>query len=506
MSEPDLKSLRIDAEAARPRRPIAPRVLAGLVIVLLGAVTVTFVYPLIRPTRAVRTAPVRAAAADESGPAAAVATGAGQIAAEAVGWVEPEPFATIVRPLVAGRIRTLDVLEGQRVTAGETVLATLESAALTAAAERTAATVRERETELAVKQAELQKARDHRDQHAEHRTLLAQAHLALAARQRTLADAEGRARELTAKARAADATREAHEKLAAAGTKNAVALERAVAESVAADAAAAAAVRSAEAAALESAAAERIVALHQELIDRPVDLDNAVLVAEAAVGHAEGRLALARTELTIAERELGWAERVLAPVDGIVLRLIAAPGHTTGPGGEGIVALYDAARLQARIDVPLDSVAGVHVGQTVELSSEITGTATVRGEVLRIQHETDLLKNTLQVKVRLIDPPELWRPETLCRARFLGRPRPAGSGGDGGQGNHGDGAFLVPKDAVQNGSVFVIDPTRGVARGIAVEVVGEQNGAAIVRGDLSVTQKLILDPVTAGEAVQEQTR
>lgn len=500
MSEPDLKSLRIDAEAARPRRPIAPRLLAGLVIVLLGAVTVTFVYPLIRPTRAVRTAPVRAAAVDNGGSAAIA--GPGQIAAEAVGWVEPDPFATIVRPLVAGRIRTLDVLEGQRVTAGETVLATLESAALTAAAERTAATVREREAELAVKQAELQKARDHRDQHAEHRTLLAQARLALAARQRTLADAEGRARELTAKARAADATREAHEKLAAAGTKNAVALERVVAESAAADAAAAAAVRSAEAAALESAAAERIVALHRELIDRPVDLDNAVLVAAAAVGHAEGRLALARTELTIAERELGWAERVLAPVDGIVLRLIAAPGHTTGPGGEGIVALYDAARLQARIDVPLDSVAGVHVGQTVELSSEITGTATVRGEVLRIQHETDLLKNTLQVKVRLVDPPELWRPETLCRARFLGRPRPAGSG----DGDHGDGAFLVPKDAVQNGSVFVIDPTRGVARGIAVEVVGEQNGAAIVRGDLSVTQKLILDPVTAGEAVQEQTR
>jgi hypothetical protein len=201
---------------------------------------------------------------------------------------------------------------------------------------------------------------------------------------------------------------------------------------------------------------------------------------------------------------------VKAPVSGIVMKLLAAPGQPVGPEGgsmpepgqpfapEGgaLVAIYDPARLQARVDVPLASMQGVRAGQDVELRSEVLGSRVTKGVVLRIQRESDLLKNTLQVKVKLTDPDPLLRPETLCRARFLAVP--------GEQASAAPQLFLVPKGAVREGAVFVVDPTEGRARRVPVEGAGEEGGDAVVRGALSVTHRVILDPVEDGDRVKER--
>ena len=94
-------------------------------------------------------------------------------------------------------------------------------------------------------------------------------------------------------------------------------------------------------------------------------------------------------------------------------------------------------------------------------------------------------------------PPPLLRPETLCRARFLASP----SGSDG-AGPRRIAAFVVPADAIRDGRVFVWDPASGVVRGRAIEVVGEHEGGRIVRGDLSPTQRVVLDSVEEGETVK----
>ena len=116
------------------------------------------------------------------------------------------------------------------------------------------------------------------------------------------------------------------------------------------------------------------------------------------------------------------------------------------------------------------------------------------------QHVTDLLKNTLQVKVRLEAPPAIWRPETLCRARFfrgldLDAAQPAKAAAT---------VFLVPKSTIRDGRVYVIEPAHGVARAIPVTVVGEDGDLAIVGGELSVTQRVIREAVADGEAVEEK--
>jgi RND family efflux transporter MFP subunit len=261
-------------------------------------------------------------------------------------------------------------------------------------------------------------------------------------------------------------------------------------------AAAAVTAREADARATESELAEAVerLVIATDLLKDPRGLDGAVKKARAAVQLQDANLGLAKTDLEIAERELAWAT-VKAPVDGVVMKLLAAPGQPVGPEEEGLVSIYDPKRLQARVDVPLASMAGVREGQEVEIRSEVVGGRVTKGVVLRVQRESDLLKNTLQVKVRLVDPDPLLRPETLCRARFL-----AVAGEEAAQGPQ---LFLVPKDAVRDGAVFVIDPTEGRARRIAVERVGDEGGDAVVKGALSVTHRVILDPVAEGDRVKE---
>ena len=169
-----------------------------------------------------------------------------------------------------------------------------------------------------------------------------------------------------------------------------------------------------------------------------------------------------------------------------------------GHGQKGVVALYDPKKLRARIDIPIDSLQGIIPGQEVEVTSEAIGNQVVKGVVQRFQHETDMLKNTLQVKIELLDPPALLRPETLCRARFLTN-------------NEDDeqevlAVFRVPKPALQDGRVYVFDPSSNTARAVPVEVLGEDGDDRIVRGDLSPTQRVVTEPVTDGEAIRAKSQ
>jgi HlyD family secretion protein len=380
----------------------------------------------------------------------------------------------------------------------ETVLATLESAELQAAYERAQAAVTERGVAYEAASAAHGEALARSAQNAENRRAVAAARVAMAEADMRLAAANGMRERTQAEARGAAAALAAQEQLQAAGTSNTVALERARAAAAAAEASAASAAREAGAAEVIRSSALLAQVLAEELATTPVDLNWAVRRAFLEVDRARAAQGTARTELTIATRELRWAEQVKAPCNGVVLRLLASPGAETGPTGEGILVLYDPATLRARIDVPLGSLQGIVAGQDVELRSEVTGNLSVRGVVQRIQHESDLLKNTLQVKVELIDAPPLWRPETLCRARFLGAENAARSAPEA--------AFLVPKEAVRNGHVFVFDPRGSIARAVSITTVREDADGVVVRGALSTTQRVIVTATTDGERVQEESR
>lgn len=493
MSNVDLSALRIDdSQAVVPKRPLGPRLLVLSVLALAVAVAATFLVPILWPARAVRMAAVQPASYATS--TAAIGN------MEAVGWVEADPFTITVRPLVSGHLETLDVLEGARVKAGETVIGRMTSAALLAAVDRTTAELHEHEAERAASGAKQVLATERLKQNADAELRTQEAETKLAAIRTKVKTAEARLQQTAAEADSAAAQSKAQQILQEAGNSFPVALERARADAKAAAAAAEASRAERDGLQREHDEQRSLLELCKEFAADPVDLRGAVAIADADLSRTKAVVAKARVELQIAERELDWAT-VRAPIDGVVLRLESEPGDMVGHGEKGIVVLYDPKKLRARIDVPIDSLAGIREGQAVEVTSDAIGDVIVKGVVQRLQHETDMLKNTLQVKIGLIDPPALLRPETLCRARFLAPTTSETSGAA-----KVTTAWCIPKAAVQDGRIYLFDPKNRTAREVAVEVLGEDGDATIVRGDLSPTHRVVIEPVSNGEAIQEATQ
>jgi multidrug efflux pump subunit AcrA (membrane-fusion protein) len=123
----DLEVLRRTPAAVEPPRRGA-RVAVGAVVVLGALAWAAFLLRDVwSPPRAVRTARVVV----ETGGAGRAAT-----VFDATGWVEPDPFPIQVRPLVDGVVERFEVVEGDVVKAGETVLARLRNVDLEAEVEK----------------------------------------------------------------------------------------------------------------------------------------------------------------------------------------------------------------------------------------------------------------------------------------------------------------------------------------------------------------------------------
>jgi HlyD family secretion protein len=489
MSNVDLSALHIDEQTpAVPKQPWGPRLLVLGLCALIITVAATFLVPIVWPPRAVRMAAISLAAT--------IGQESKSTSTEAVGWVEADPFPVIVRPLVNGHVEWINVLEGAVVHAHETVIATLISADLMAADERARAALAESRTLEERAKANHLLAVERLAQNAEALLRVQSAETQLSAINTKLFAAKAHDQELAALATSASAHLKAQMRLRDAGQSYPVALERARAEADAAKANIQANKVTIEGLLKEQTAQTNQLELCKQLAADPVDLRGAAAIANAELSTANAVAEKAWVDLNIAKRELEWAN-VRSPIDGIVLRLEAQPGDMVGHGEKGILALYDPKKLRARIDVPIDSLRGIRPGQEVEVTSEAIGNQVVKGTVQRFQHETDLLKNTLQVKIGLVDPPALLRPETLCRARFLttnpeGEPKTIS-------------AFRVPTAAVQGNLIYVFDPKRSTARAINIEVLRADGDESIVRGDLSPTQRVVIELVADGEAIREQT-
>lgn len=205
----------------------------------------------------------------------------------------------------------------------------------------------------------------------------------------------------------------------------------------------------------------------------------------AAVAVDQAKLSLERT-------------RILAPISGRVLRLAAAPGQKKmllmdDPDSSTIAVLYDPAKLQVRVDVPLADAAKLGVGQKAQVRCSLLPDKAFKGEVTRITGEADLQRNTLQAKVRVIDPVDQLRPEMLCRVEFLsmgGSAIPGGSGGGG-----GTLATWIPQAAVDGDSVWICDPeSKRVAKRTVQAGSETREGMLRINEGLRPGEQVILSP------------
>ena len=398
------------------RRRSLPAWLVPVVLVLAFAGVFAFVFAdRLLPSKQVEVAPVILLAdierdgghSAESAPEDRAADEveldySGEMLFQAAGWLEPDPLPIRATALVDGVVEEVFVLEGEEVKKGQ-VLAQLIS----------------EDSEIHLEAAE----RKHEQTVAEHHMHLANIP-AVSAEAASLLEqvksAEARLDELVDKRSRLDRL--------SAGT---VSEQEMTAARLAVDA------QEAKVASLKSDRAAVLARL--EAINVQSSVFDA-MIAAAKVSIADKKLALERTKIP-------------SPVDGVVLELKAAPGQKKmlgmdDPDSATIAVLFERGKLQARVDVPLADARGLVPGQAAIITSDFLPNAEFKGVVSRIVGSADLQRNTLQAKVRVIDPDPRLRPEMLCRVKFL-----AGAGTDSplaaqARGGAGDRAVMAPLDCL----------------------------------------------------------
>lgn len=415
----DLSQLAIDRPAAPPprgksrRRWVARYVVPAAILLGFFGLLIAAAGARLLPAQPVTVVPVIVTRAEVQQ--------AGTALFQAAGWIEPRPTAIHVAALAPGVVEELLVVEGQQVDRGQPIARLIDVDAKLA--------VRQAEAALATRRGELRRAEA--ELQAATQRLANPVHLQvqLADARNFLAGAESELAELpflieSAEARLRYAERNLEGKRAAESAVSGRILQQAESEHLAARA------ELGELQQREPIARRRAEALQDKvdalkrqlelLIEETGQEQEAKAKVEAATAlYEEAQLAVEIAELTL-ERTT-----VRSPISGRVLRLVASPGTqmmgvdaTAGSGSSTVVEMYDPKRLQVRADVRLEDVPLVQAGQPVEIATA-SSSELIRGRVLLATSTASVQKNTLEVKVELIDPPSTVRPEMLVAATFL---------------------------------------------------------------------------------------
>jgi HlyD family secretion protein len=453
------------ATVPMPARRLATRLL--LPLLLLAAMAALLLWSLreeLAPLVEVEAQPVAVRSVEVS--IASLPDGAAAI--QAPGWIGADPFSVHVSALVEGIVASVLALEGDLVAAGQ-VVATLVDDEFRLA-------LRSAEAEVAVRRAAVASAEaQRRAAERERQTLVdptrrsagAEADAAAAQALIDAADAELAAAE--AALHLVEDELQRTERLVRDGHASEAGLARLAlrVEHARATTRAAEAARRAAAAGAAAAKAERTAA--QQALDLAIREDLALESAHAALAAAHSLLAAAEVAADTARLRLARTE-VRTPIAGVVMELLAAPGaplSAMGPHGADILHVYDPTRLVVRADIPLAEAARVGVGQGAEITVDLLPDRIFRGEVARLVHRADVAKNTLPVKVRILDPDPRLKPDMLARVRIL----PAAERGRG-----TTTRVYLPSSAIDGDEVVVVAGLRdgrGVAERRRVAVEGE---------------------------------
>jgi len=426
---------------------------------------------------------------------------------QAAGWVEPRPTPVTVSALAPGVIEDLLVIEGQQVEKGEAVARLIDADANLALAEAKA-----RHT---MQEAEVRRA--------EGNLIAAKTNLAMpVSQQAALADAEAMMSQVqrerdnlpfavkAARTRQQLAAENVRRKEAAGDAITGRVLREAQAEL----ATASNAVRELEAreptlkAQLESLRQKK-AALAQKL--KLLSEEKRVL-ADAEANLAVMKARLQQTRVAVETAELRLQRMVVrSPISGRVLSVQSRPGQRLSginphseQGSSSVVSLYDPAMLQIRVDVRLEDVPQVLIGQPALIETAVLANP-IQGEVISVTTLADIQKNTLQVKVAVIDPPEVIKPEMLGKVTFLAPPSPVAQG----EGDESPLRLFVPQSLVASGeqgtTVWLANLTTGIAQQRSIEIASgsTDSGLVEVTSGLQPTDKLI---VAGRESVADGTR
>ena len=450
------------------------------------------------PAVDVRVVPVVVRTGTVSDGAGGSGGGGGAGTVQAPGWVEPDPYPIAVTALADGVVEEVLVLEGEAVKKGQVVARMVSEDARIALAKAEAAVV-QREGELRKYESMHEAAQAEWDNPVE-RTR------AVAAGEAMLAESEAELERLPSVIAAEQARVEeledASRRLEKSAAVNAASQSELVQTKLKLEAQRAVlASTKAGKPVLEAKVRQQRAALTAAKQNAKLRITERQTLAEAQASVTQAAAALDEAKAARDEAKLRLQRmEIRSPADGVVMSRHVEPGstmmlNTDNAKSAHAVRLYDPAKLQVRVDVPLADAAKVSVGQKAKVVVGVLPDRTFDGVVTRVVPEADIQRNTLQVKVRINDPAPELRPEMLARVRFA-EPARATTGPADGTVATSQQVFapesLLLQRTDDKARVWVVD--RGRSQAVLREVTlgsGRADGWVAVRDGLRPGEELI---------------
>jgi HlyD family secretion protein len=219
----------------------------------------------------------------------------------------------------------------------------------------------------------------------------------------------------------------------------------------------------------------------------------------AAVEEAQGILDLMNVNL---------ANTVIrAPIDGTVLDRNVEIGEyvTTGFVGEGgakgyVVSLADLSDLRVELDISQNDFNKITADSICTVTTDAYPDRKYQGKVDQISPEANRQKATILVKVKILNPDELLRPDMNATVSFI-HPVAATQPGAPSQ----TASVFIPASAVRDGNVLVVEDGKAAQRSVQV---GPENGGNVrIAKGLSAGDLVIVNPpadLQAGRNVNAQ--
>lgn len=224
----------------------------------------------------------------------------------------------------------------------------------------------------------------------------------------------------------------------------------------------------------------------------------------AKLGPRKEEIAAARGQIEQAKGQLAYAQTQLdntvikAPVSGTILDRNVEKGEfvTTGfvgdKGAKGyVVALADLNDLQVELDINQSDFARLGPRQRATVTTDAFPDKHYNGVIEEVSPEANRQKATVQVKVQVLHPDSLLRPEMNASVAFLADDKPKDARAEG------TPTIVIPSSAVRGGAVFVMSNGRAVRRAVktgAVMTLSSGGQSVQVEQGLIGGEDLILSP------------
>ena len=209
------------------------------------------------------------------------------------------------------------------------------------------------------------------------------------------------------------------------------------------------------------------------------------------IEQVRGQIEQAKGELEFAQTQLDNT-LIKAPIGGTILDRNVEKGEfiTTGfvgdKGAKGyIVTMADLNQLQVELDISQNDFPKLGPQQKGTITTDAYPDRKYPGYVEQVSPEADRAKATVQVKVKVERPDSYLRPDMNATVAFISDAQPTGA-------STTKQVIVVPEAAIQNGQVFAIVNGHAVKR--AVKTGGSSSKGTVIESGLIGGEELVLNP------------